>query len=192
YPLMIDIFTWTKQFETTSPRSGARVEKSASARLRHSRQGPWLQRGRESERRNNRSNMPAHIIWKEDNGKNGWYLADGYTSKSLKTKSKRHAESLLKQYIQGKLSLERCPTVREFYGDWIEQQIVPLVRRSRIRDHKQIFNRYVLPRFGKVDLSQIKAGDLQKWQAELIESGLKVKTVRNVIDSSFRAMYKAA
>src|SRR5262249_38478955 len=79
-----------------------------------------------------------------------------------------------------------------FYGDWIEQQIVPLVRRSRIRDHKQIFNRYVLPRFGKVDLSQIKAGDLQKWQAQLIESGLKVKTVRNVIDSSFRAMYKAA
>src|SRR5262245_35626738 len=59
--------------------------------------------------------MPAHLIWKDDNGKHGYYLADGYLVKSLKTKSKAHAEALLKQYIQGKYNLNPCPTVKEFY-----------------------------------------------------------------------------
>jgi uncharacterized protein YbgA (DUF1722 family) len=72
--------------------------------------------------------MPAHIIWKEDNGKNGYYLADGYRVRSLKTKSKAHALALLKQYNQGRLSLEPCPTVKEYYAEWIGRQVPPLVR----------------------------------------------------------------
>jgi integrase len=124
--------------------------------------------------------MPAHIIWKEDNGKNGYYLADGYRVRSLKTKSKAHALALLKQYNQGRLSLEPCPTVKEY------------VRPSRVRDHKQIFDRHIIPRFGNTVLTDVKVADLRRWQAELLKGGLKVKTVRNIMDSSFRAMYRDA
>src|SRR5262245_66689067 len=91
--------------------------------------------------------MPANIIYKDSGGKNGWYLVDGYLDKSLKTKSKTQAEQLLKQYMQGKLNLLPCPTVQEFYDGWIERQVPPLVRRSRVRDHKQAFKKHILPRF---------------------------------------------
>jgi hypothetical protein len=57
--------------------------------------------------------MPAHTIWKEDNGKNGYYVADGYRVRSLKTKSKAHVLPLLKQYN---------------YTEWIGRQVPPLVR----------------------------------------------------------------
>ena len=136
--------------------------------------------------------MPAHLIWKDDNGKNGYYLVDGYLVKSLKTKTKAHAEVLLKQYIRGKLNVEESPTVNEFYTTWIERQVPPLVRPSRARDHRQAFNRHILPRFGNVSLKDVKTSELRAYQAELLKSGLKVKTVRNILDSSFRAMYRDA
>jgi integrase len=112
--------------------------------------------------------------------------------KSLKTRSKTYAEALLKQYNQGKLSLDPCPTVKEFYDKWIEQQVPPLVRRSRTRDHRQAFNKHILPRFGAMALKDVKTGELRVWQAELLKTGLKVKSVRNILDSSFRALYRDA
>src|SRR5207249_3831005 len=49
-----------------------------------------------------------------------------------------------------------------------------------------------LLRFEDVSFLKIKIGDLADFQLELLQKGLKVKSARNVIDASFRAMYRDA
>lgn len=132
--------------------------------------------------------MAAHI--KQNNGY--WYLFDGFLKRSLKTKSKREAEVRLKQYQEGKFSLERTPTLQKFYDEWIAAKIPPLVRESQAADYRQHFRAHILPRFKDTNLADIKTRDLRQFQAELIGKGLALKTVRNIIDASFRAMYRDA
>jgi integrase len=133
--------------------------------------------------------MPAHL---KQNKFGVWYLVDGYLCKSLKTKTKREADVRLKQYQQGKFGLVQTPTVGKFYDEWIAMKIPPLVRESRAKDYRQAFNAHILPRFRHTVLSGIKTKDLGQFQAELIAKGLAVKTCRNIIDGSFRAMYRDA
>jgi len=95
-------------------------------------------------------------------------------------------------------------TVREYYDKWILQQRPPLVRKSNERAYKQHFNRYILIRFGEVMLSEttLTTRALMDFQTYLLhdvprlkkgtEPGLSVKTVRNIIDGSFRAMVRDA
>lgn len=133
--------------------------------------------------------MPAHL---KQNKYGVWYLVDGYLCRSLKTKVKREADVRLKQYQQGKFGLIQTPTVQQFYDEWIARKIPPLVRESQAKDYRQAFNAYILPRFRHTVLSDIKTKDLGKFQAELIDKGLAVKTCRNIIDGSFRVMYRDA
>jgi integrase len=135
--------------------------------------------------------MPAHIIKRSDCG-GTWYLVDGDLTKSLKTKTKRYAEAQLRQYQNGKYGLKPVPTVGEYYERWIEKKIEPLVRRSLIRDYRQHFLCYILPKFKDVSFREIKTGVLTDFQVALVSSGLSVKTARNIIDGSFRALYRDA
>ena len=84
------------------------------------------------------------------------------------------------------------PTVKEFYERWIETKVEPLFRRALIRDYKQAFKCYVLPVFGNMRLSAIGNRELNEFRLSLLRKGLAVKTCRNVIDGSFRAMYRDA
>jgi integrase len=133
--------------------------------------------------------MPAHL---KQNKFGVWYLVDGYLCKSLKTKTKREAGVRLKQYQQGKFGLIETPTVQQFYDQWIAMKVPPLVRHSQVRDYKQAFNCYILPRFKSMRLADLKTKDLTAFQAELLKKGLAVKTARNIIDASFRAMFRDA
>jgi integrase len=135
--------------------------------------------------------MPAYIIERADCG-GTYYLVDGEHTKSLKTKTKRYAEALLRQYQDGKYNLKPVPTVKEFFDSWIQKKIEPLVRRSLPRDYNQHFDAYVLPRFKDTRLSEVGTKDLTAFQVELLQKGLAVKTARNIIDSSFRALYRDA
>src|SRR5215471_10164811 len=136
--------------------------------------------------------MPAHIKFLDNGKQHGWYLVDGYLKRSLRTNNKGEAEARLKDYMRGKFNLKPCPTVQEFYEKWIERLVPPLYRRSRIRDHKQSFRKHILPRFGGISLAEVKTAGLREFQAELLKTGLKVRSVRNVIDSSFRALFRDA
>jgi integrase len=113
-------------------------------------------------------------------------------TKSLETKKKGLAEYRLDQYIKGKFGLMPTPTVKEFYDRWIESKVEPLIRRSLIRDYKQTFTRYVLPAFADRRLSEIGTKDLKAFQLSLLHKGLSVKTCRNIIEGSFRALYRDA
>ncbi len=94
-------------------------------------------------------------------------------------------------------------TVREYYDKWILQQRPPLVRKSDERDKRQHFARYILPRFGESMLSDsaLTPRALMDFQQFLLHDvprlkkgaqGLSAKTVRNIIDGSFRAMIRDA
>jgi hypothetical protein len=60
------------------------------------------------------------------------------------------------------------------------------------QEPSQAFNAQLLPRFRHTVLSDIKTKDLGQFQAELIVKELAIKTCRNIIDGSFRAMYRDA
>ena len=135
--------------------------------------------------------MPAHIKRRKDRGST-YYLVDGSRIESLKTTKKGIAEHLLKEYIKGKYGLEPTPMVQDYFDKWIETKIEPLFRRAQVRDYKQHFNAYILPKFKAVRLAAIGTGDLTDFRVELLKRGLSVKTVRNIIDSSFRALYRDA
>lgn len=84
------------------------------------------------------------------------------------------------------------PTVQEFYQRWIESKIEPLYRRSTARDYRIHFTSYILPTFKHVRLAGLSTRDLNDFRVSLLKRGLAVKTARNIIDASFRALYRDA
>jgi integrase len=134
--------------------------------------------------------VPAHIKKRRDR-KNTYYLYDGDVKLSLDTTKKGLAEYKLERYIQDKNSLKPVSTVGQYFEKWIENQIEPLCRPAQNRDYRQHFNCYILPEFENVKLSAIGTEELTNFRAKLL-SKLKLKTVRNIIDGSFRAFYRDA
>jgi hypothetical protein len=70
--------------------------------------------------------------------------------------------------------------------------VEPLHRRSTVRDYRVHFNAYVLPAFKHICLAAISTKNLNEFRISLLKRGLAVKTVRNIIDASFRALYRDA
>jgi integrase len=84
-------------------------------------------------------------------------------------------------------------TVRAFFEEWIVRKKPPFVRRSLERDYKQAFNRSILPFMGDLDLNSVTTDTLENFRIYLVqERRLTVKTVRNIIDGSLRAMFRDA
>jgi len=103
-------------------------------------------------------------------------------------------------------------TVRSYYAGWILQQVAPLVRKAQTRDYRHDLEGYVLPVIGDLPLSTLKASDLRGLQSELLTIGrprvaeaapprrgtpsrhrpLSVKTVKNALGGSLRAMLRQA
>jgi integrase len=135
--------------------------------------------------------MPAHLKKRSDRG-GVYYLVDGDLMRSLETTKKGLAQYKLEEYIKDKHGQKPTPTVQEYFDKWIKNKIEPLFRRSQIRDYKQHFNAYILPKFKDTRLLAVGTGDLTAFRVELLGRGLSVKTARNIIDSSFRALYRDA
>ena len=144
--------------------------------------------------------MPAHL-WKRKNGI--YYLVEGENAHSLKTRVYRHADALLRQYNEKKFNMVPLPTVAVYFDPWIERQIPPLVRRRTACEYRNHFKTYLLPRVGDVPLLESEYNRLYGLQLALFRTPLQrqrpdgrttlsVKTVRNIVDGSLRAMYRDA
>jgi hypothetical protein len=84
-------------------------------------------------------------------------------------------------------------TLRGYYQSWIEGKLPPLVRPSRARDYRNHFRTYILPSMAEVELTSLSLEHLEDLRLHLhAKQGLGLKTVRNVIDSSLRAMFRDA
>jgi|SRR5579862_7893188 len=97
----------------------------------------------------------------------------------------------------------RIPTIRERYASWITRQQPPLVRPAQARDYRLHLTRYVLSTplqdgrlVGDLPITALTYQLLAELQAALLTrpkkregtGTLSVKTVRNVIDGSLRAL----
>ena len=133
--------------------------------------------------------MPPHL---KQNKYGVWYLVDGFHNKSLRTTVKREASARLRQYRDGKFGLTPIPTVKKYYERWIETKIEPLYRKALESGYRQHFKKHIMDKFGHMPLDQLNTGHLVEFRAALLKKRLSVKTVRNIIDGSFRAMYRDA
>jgi integrase len=86
--------------------------------------------------------------------------------------------------------LDPIPTVGEYYKQWIETKVPPLVRPSAAKDYKTTFNVHILPKFRHVCLMNLDYSAITEFRNRLI-SGRSIKTVKNII-STFRALYSDA
>jgi integrase len=84
-------------------------------------------------------------------------------------------------------------TVKEFYEIWIEKKKPPFVRKSLERDYRQAFSKNILPFMGEVELNALTVDTLEDFRLYLVEERkLSLKTPRNIIDGSLRAMFRDA
>ncbi len=85
------------------------------------------------------------------------------------------------------------PTIGQFYPAWVARRVPPIVRPSRARDYRNHFRTYILPYLADVALQDLSLVHLEELRARLqIDRHLGLKTVRNVIDGSLRAMVRDA
>jgi integrase len=84
-------------------------------------------------------------------------------------------------------------TVGEFFTEWIETKKPPFVRPGLHHDYKRQFQRYILPKFSKTRIVDVTLQDLEAFRLYLHrEMSLSLKSCRNIIDGTFRAMMRDA
>lgn len=97
---------------------------------------------------------------------------------------RKDAEALLariqREVAEGVYGREReDPRFSDYYTTWMEAKARSL-KPSSLTDYRNAFNRYILPRFGKLRLSRIGPQLVQKWVNDLASSGLSPASVRKV------------
>ena len=84
-------------------------------------------------------------------------------------------------------------TVAGYYESWILRKLPPLVRPTRARDYRNHFRRYIFPWVRDIPLAGFSLEQLEELRLHLHrEHHLGLKTIRNVIDGSLRAMFRDA
>jgi len=88
---------------------------------------------------------------------------------------------------------DKSLTVGEYYRDWIERRKPPFVRPGLHYDYVRQFRRYILPNFETKRLVDVDLTALDVFRASLNQvGGLGLKSCRNIIDGTFRAMMRDA
>jgi integrase len=93
----------------------------------------------------------------------------------------------------GSVVPEKRASVGQYYQTWIARKLPPIVRPSRARDYRNHFRTYILQYLGETALKDLSLNHIEELRARLqIDRNLSLKTVRNVIDGSLRAMVRDA
>src|SRR5215831_1793636 len=91
-------------------------------------------------------------------------------------------------------------TIGEYYRAWILRKTPPIVRPGLQRDYRDQFRLYILPKFENTRISELTPAELEAFRRYLLQeykartpSGrLSLKSVKNIMDGSFRAMIRDA
>ncbi len=99
----------------------------------------------------------------------------------------------------------RQATLSEYYVKWIARKQPPVVRPGQARDYRLHLENYVLPALindggctrplGELLVGEIRPAHLEDLRQQLLRGTrrpLKLKTVRNIMDASFRALLRDA
>ena len=89
------------------------------------------------------------------------------------------------------------PTVRQYYNQWIEGQVEPMVRPTQRRHYKLHLEKHVLPSIGKLPIAYLSARRILRLRSELMNPDrpggpLSLKYTKNIIAGSLRAMCRDA
>ena len=82
--------------------------------------------------------------------------------------------------------------VRAYFDLWIADKAPPLVRKAQARDYRKHIEGYVLPALGDMRLADLSPRDILGLRAQLLQRGLSVKYVKNILAGSFKAMIRDA
>jgi integrase len=90
-------------------------------------------------------------------------------------------------------------TIREYAEQmWLPRKVPPLVRASLTDTYRSALRRHILPALGDTSLADLTPAHLEDLRALMTRlqreggEGLKMKTARDVIDGTFRALYRDA
>jgi len=84
-------------------------------------------------------------------------------------------------------------TVGQYYEEWIKTKKPPMVRKSLEQKYRQHYENYIEGQSSDVSIEGITPRFLENFRIYLLEErGLKLKTCRNIIDGTFRAMIRDA
>jgi len=86
----------------------------------------------------------------------------------------------------------RGPTVRQYFELWIADKVPPMVRKAQARDYRRHVEGYVLPQLGDLLIADVSPRDVLGLRAQLLQRGLSLKYVKNIIGGSFKAMMRDA
>ena len=75
---------------------------------------------------------------------------------------------------------------------WLPRNQPPLVREWCAWDYKKHLRKHILPAFQDVPFSEVTPAALEVFRRNLLTKNLALKTVRNIIDATFRALYRDA
>jgi integrase len=85
------------------------------------------------------------------------------------------------------------PTLREYAETtWLPRMVPPAVRAWCAYDYRKHLRSHILPAFGDFPLDTITTAALVSFRAELLAKGLSMKSCRNVIDATLRALLRDA
>src|SRR5947199_5543333 len=91
------------------------------------------------------------------------------------------------------------PTVREYAeGTWLPRKLPPYVRATLARTYRKHLQKHVLPAFGDTPINGVTPAALEDFRAMMTRPeaeggrGLTIKTARDVIDGTFRALHRDA
>ena len=83
-------------------------------------------------------------------------------------------------------------TTAEYFEQWIQEKKPPFVRKSLERDYRQHWQCYLKHRFGSREIASIGVSDLKELRRSLLAENLKLKTVKNIVAGTLRAMLRDA
>jgi len=84
-------------------------------------------------------------------------------------------------------------TAGQYYLGWIERKKPPFVRPALERDYRQQYSNYIKGQFEHTRLADVDLTSLENFRIYLREErGLSLKSCRNILDGTFRAMMRDA
>src|SRR5262245_27842109 len=80
---------------------------------------------------------------------------------------------------------------------WLPRKVAPNVRASLAQTYRKHWNKHIKPAFGSWPLTAITTAALEDFKVKLTAAepsgkGLKMKTARDIIDATFRAVIRDA
>jgi len=95
---------------------------------------------------------------------------------------------------------ESPKTIGEYYLVWILRKTPPVIRPGLERDYRDHFRLYILPKFESITIAELTPALLEAFRSYLLQEykartptgRLSLKSVKNIMDGSFRAMIRDA